>query len=789
MSRQKRDRKILARPRSVAQADFAYTRRRDPFFAWAAEKPGLNTWRGALVEWVAQLGSRSAAVNAGNKLLDFASEFLAIAASPETYCRRDAQVPSFTNWLRTPEGPGRRAIINNVNAFFSWFLDTKLSEPNDDGEPVRSPLHFNPVAWKKLSVRASETDKNPLPTRYIRELRHILTSNDFEWAKRFNDFVLCTDSFTGKKVEVWCPVRACVVALKLMLPLRTFQIRMLDSGEGDSLVYDQGKWVENTGPHAPSIGSPVAQGFLKPFTDPTSGEVITGFRPNTNKTADCEKDESDHGYDIPWEHKEVIAVVDKLRQWQARYNPIDRPTPWSEVRTPEVRLSGVVRSGSVYFLMREPFGKHVNQPIAKHRPESMWAQLLAALEERMAARGETAPNGERIRLTRLDKHGRPTPLYGLHSLRVSLLTALATEGEVPLHILSKIVAGHSSLVMTLYYVKVNPVSISRQLTEASLKVDLAETESFIASLAADRRNDESFVSNSPAGITALSRSNSGLWTTVDTGVCPVGGTRCKDGGPQIGKGRFAEVPGGQCVNCRFHITGPAFLPQLTGRFQTSVMALNGAKRHRDVAEKAVHAAANKQWLREQGGHRGASIELDQANNRLEEIDKRIAILATSMASAYRLTLRCVDAAKKTPGLNVVLAGSEADIEVAVRETSEIELWDAVCQSAHIHPCAEVDEAMSKRARAIDRMLVRHGQDALLLKLPPELEAVASSEMMRWLKVEHGTDLTFALLDGRTEGLPDTGTLIGDIARRLQHVAVAANATAPDKQFQLNFDGG
>jgi integrase len=72
---------------------------------------------------------------------------------------------------------------------------------------------------------------------------------------------------------------------------------------------------------------------------------------------------------------------------------------------------------------------------------------------RLAAHGEVHRNGTPIRF-----HPPPekqnkgsTTLFPLHSLRVSLITALALEGQVPFPLLQKLV-GHSRLLMTLNYV-------------------------------------------------------------------------------------------------------------------------------------------------------------------------------------------------------------------------------------------------------------------------------------------------------------------------------------------------
>ncbi len=53
-------------------------------------------------------------------------------------------------------------------------------------------------------------------------------------------------------------------------------------------------------------------------------------------------------------------------------------------------------------------------------------------------------------------------------MRSSTLTSLHMAG-VPIEMLSKVVAGHASILMTLKYVKFDPLHVSQVLTEARLK--------------------------------------------------------------------------------------------------------------------------------------------------------------------------------------------------------------------------------------------------------------------------------------------------------------------------------
>ena len=88
---------------------------------------------------------------------------------------------------------------------------------------------------------------------------------------------------------------------------------------------------------------------------------MAGLYINTNKTADQSKDERERGYTIPWQHAEVLHWLEKLRNWQEKYNPIDSPTPCTEL---EAKHFGRPKSeqqkremGAICFLFRDASAK------------------------------------------------------------------------------------------------------------------------------------------------------------------------------------------------------------------------------------------------------------------------------------------------------------------------------------------------------------------------------------------------------------------------------------------------
>ncbi len=109
------------------------------------------------------------------------------------------------------------------------------------------------------------------------------------------------------------------------------------------------------------------------------------------------------------------------------------------------------------------------------------------------------------------------------------------------------------------------------LTEATAKIDHASQAPFARYLQSEARSGDGFVANDPAGAAALDGSAAASLLQLDTGICPVGDTRCGDGGPAMAKNKHGPVPGSarNCVQCRFHVTGPAFLGALVARFNAT----------------------------------------------------------------------------------------------------------------------------------------------------------------------------------------------------------------------------
>ena len=79
-------------------------------------------------------------------------------------------------------------LLNHVTHFIDWVLSTHLSQKDDNDKTTR--LYANPFEKVKRKISNTETIYNPLPYRYICDLRHILCPKprghfvDWLWAQQ-----------------------------------------------------------------------------------------------------------------------------------------------------------------------------------------------------------------------------------------------------------------------------------------------------------------------------------------------------------------------------------------------------------------------------------------------------------------------------------------------------------------------------------------------------------------------------------------------------------------------------
>jgi hypothetical protein len=721
--------------------------------------------------------------------------------------------------------------INYACDFIDYIIEHHLSEKDDNGKLI--PVVQNPLNKIKKQGTLTETVRNPLPYRYIQDLRQILCPlpdkaelavigqnlakgeallpdyhyrhfKHWTWAQASSgnytkgvdwfdvapelidkydpDCVWRTKEVTrnGKKIkihQIWSPVKAMVIFMKLHLPLRTYQVRMLDSGEADTWRYENGQWKLND-KHDFALGSekrPFGKGIFRRINDTMTGQYSTGLYINTNKTADQNKSELERGYIIPWQNEEVLYWVEKLRNWQEKYNPIDKPTDCTTLLT---KHTGKKKSqtqlesmGETAFLFREASAKMDDRtkPIGATGISIIWYQLLLALENHLAEQGNTLDNGERVKLVMdypesTSIGNKYTTNHPLHSLRVSLITAYTMDTQLPLPVISKLLAGHSRILMTIYYNKITPSVMAEKMSEAEGQLEGKSQQSvrnFLKDASMAQIQCKMVYHKEDSIQAVLVNRNPIGWEERSSGLCLVGGNTvksdevstlggCWNGGELIKDASsaanrvYGSVSHGpeNCIRCRWFITEARYLPALNAQFnQLSYKAHQAANLSVEI-EGELEALKDEQFFCEEQGkpftkHDGMQVLQRRYEKQQVEADE----YAKDWTSCFELINKIIRVEENRNNDDtkdkLIAVGAEQDISHALKfiETeSELLHLSLLCDDAEFYPDLQ-DElrktpAIEKRSRQLSRVMMKKGFEPIFMQMDDKQQLIAANAMLR-----------------------------------------------------------
>lgn len=763
--------------------------------------PDLQEWNEYATDWIKTIvRSKSVALAS---LSSFFKKYIIdynLTRSVQEFISKEYDTPDFYEIIYAERGSQSDALkqAKKIVEFVDWIIEERFSVEDDLGnklhiEEFRNPLtKYLPDSIK--SSRRNESDKNVLPYRYIKDLRNILCPpnatcfKDLKFAQSAGDasraggdwFIVdesvidendtdCvyrfrkTSEYAQRKglseevCEMWFPGTTVSLLTKLLLPLRTYQVRMLDSGEMDTYKYVQsmrnvaGEWIKNDSHlRQGEERNPFERGVLRKFKDPTTQLEMTGFFINTNKTADINKEESDKGYDIPWQYEEAQYWLAKLRDWQMKYNPIAQPTKWTELtkkhlgQIKDVRI--LKQMGESTFLFRNPTSigeEHL--PIGVSGLDSLWYKTLKKLE--VLLKENTSSEEERtLKFVRPDSE--ITTYYPLHSLRVSLITAYALEGGVPMPILSKAIAGHARLIMTLYYTKAGISYVTDTMNQAKKSILENDKEAFDRFIR-DAKYEElktSVAANDPIAYQAvISAQQSGASIIIsDKGICPKGCSGCDSGGTYVNddtdKITYGAVPGfpeQNCVRCRWFVTGPAFLPGLVHHFNTIGYNMGETGKRVLKYQHDIELLENEKYeceLKETIFTKQNEL-LKYEQYYKQEIQKNDK-LANDYNATLRLIDKCMKLIKETPsddGFQLITVGSKSDIKYTIDEVEhELEQLHIICNGAELFPETDASKAVLKMSQILDLTLKNNDIMPVMFSLTEEEQLIAGNQFMRLL---------------------------------------------------------
>jgi hypothetical protein len=744
-----------------------------------------------------------------------------------------------TTWS-TPNG--RVLAMSRILDFGKWLVDDRR---NDAGKsPVKMMLTESDLTRFKSRVGPSVTTAKggdvaakPMPAKFHADLKRIITENDFAWPKslisgydqRPSQWTSWLNPETGLTEPVFCEVLPRMLLVMLDLPLRNIQVRRLDSGEGDRRCWNPGAgtWGPASGPNAGYWAEKKAKnpdrGVFREMTSlgaNGSTSTLTGFWINSNKTQDRGNlfDETS-GYEIPWQHDEVLKNLWEMRRWQEKYNPVTVPLPHAAVPEgifsdePAESVRALVPDR--FYLFRYPLNVG---PRGREAPPSykiflqFFYDALEELERRLNADNPDAP----IRIITLrDQSGAPKKaIFTAHGMRSSTLTALYAEG-VPIAVLSKLVAGHATILMTLKYTKFEPAHVSELLTRARHQALSKAADNFpvflagatfaeAARMTARLRDD---------GLTQMKGAyeESSAWSRMDIGICPNGATLCNVGGEVLrtkmdggrDKSTYKPVPGGprNCVRCRFLVSGLPFLIPLWGHAN---LILSRIDQYAARIEQREGELARLKVERRDTTQRGDPVtpELKQRIAVIESEwdadsqgrDQAIADLHATLTIIEKVRAIREDAdVDNVDGLPMLMP-LDGMPEATARDSTRFELSDAVVQTSRFYPSLQSDDLERERDEFLNRVLYREGYVPITLApLSVQERRDAADAMAALLLTELGAAEADNLIEGR-KTLADLGlqdrlqdTVRACIGRPLDRMALPSPSRAPAKVLDIPGD--
>ncbi|MBD9424503.1 integrase [Pseudomonas sp. PDM15] len=682
----------------------------------------------------------------------------------------------------------KRPFHSAITAFFGWLLDEYCTDA-DAHERIVLAEYRNPFqtvlagfADSLQAYRPNQSTKPPLGYEYILRARNFLVPNGeqvLQTRPSLTDLLHLKDFFTTRadwiyvdeslidrddpnciwrevKVDrqmndkrkvvvgfqVWSPVRFVALYTLLRFPLRGQQILWLDSGEADDeiavLDAEHGgvRWEKNT-------TSLAGKGSKKrrPQAAVQRGENdAPKLYVTTNKTG-----RKEGGYEVLWIPDDLLYWFILLRDWQAKYNPLKEPTRWSDIKLRAETNEKILQArGTQCFLFRTDAS---GQPAFT---TTAFTHTLPALLYAIQRSGENLASKSPNFKANNQRYLSP---YTPHSLRVSLITAFIADGDAPIHLISKLV-GHASLVMTIYYIKLNHDQMRRTMGETEKRTAQIATQRHAETVRTQGLKpllNQLIATNGNRSLLESDVPNSACMV-FDCGICPMAGAACHIGGESIAERKseslYAPVEAGylgkrNCPRCRFFVTGVPFLGGLVALANEIALEIHAESarfqkytEEVELLEQAFYDLCQASQLdtqQEQAELKRSRATQEQSAGKLDGLLADYVAANHYVQGCLKLINEGEQSGEGENGVRLIAGSDLAEVGVAFEDSkTNYHLLAEICQNATIYCSANPSRAVPLIAQAIDRMAENNGLAPVMFKLDDEQKLVVANEMNRIL---------------------------------------------------------
>jgi len=680
----------------------------------------------------------------------------------------------------------KRPYHSAIAAFFGWLLDEHCTDADTDERIVlaefRNPFQtvLAGFADSLQAYRPNQSTKPPLGYEYILRARNFLVPNgeqvlqtrpslkDLPHLQNFfatrADWIYVDELLIDRddpnciwrevkadrkmkdkrevvnSYQIWSPVRFVALYTLLRFPLRGQQILWLDSGEADHeiavLDAEHGgiRWEKNTGPLAGKGSKKRRPQAAVQRGDKDAAKLYV----TTNKTG-----RQEGGYEVPWIPDDLLYWFLLLRDWQAKYNPLKEPTRWSDIKLRAETNEKILQArGTQCFLFRTDVS---GQPAFT---TTAFTHSLPALLYAIQRPGENLASESPNFKANNQRYISP---YTPHSLRVSLITAFIADGEAPIHLISKLV-GHASLVMTIYYIKLNNDQMRRTMGETEKRAAQVATQRHAEAIRTQGLQPLRHQLIATDGNRLLLESDvpNSACVVFDHGICPMSGAACHIGGEAVAERKveslYAPVEAGylgqkNCPRCRFFVTGVSFLGGLVALANELALEIHAeSARFQGYAGEIERLERDwydvcqaKQPDTQQSKRKQASANQQQSAGKLDGLLTDYAAVNRYVQGCLKLINEGEQSGEGENSVRLIAGGDLAEIGVAFEESkTNYHLLAEICQNATIYRSANPSRAVPLIAQAIDRMAENNGLAPAMYRLDDEQKLVVANEMNRIL---------------------------------------------------------
>ena len=495
-------------------------------------------------------------------------------------------------WLYRTHGPdAANRTLSLLESAFALLIARLAAKARAEGRTAlvaANPIEMEFDSFAKARPMHVKSVREAVPRDVLEVLYEVNHENDYALSRANPEhWRNVPNQETGQVERTWFPGVALLLEFLLLLPIRSFQTRFLDSGEMDEYLpaFANGEFVRTLNPNGKRGRAEGVLRLTRIFEEKPSIELHI----NTNKTAEIRGG----SYVIPWAPEEVRKLLERMRAWQMAHNPVTKLVPcmekveWRKANERGRKTETTIRTSVPLF--RDPDDAD-GWPLTKNALVQHWTKVNAEAQKRLRAGSR-----KNIVLVEERKNASRSVLrttFDIHSLRVSGVTGLLEANLSPE--LIQLITGHTTLAMLLYYAKPTADKMEQKLSDA-WKVYMEKTEdpsiseSDYEKLSASLFNTQD--SEFPKSRLAHERRRStGAILTFTHGICP--GGSCDSGGEDGASLRRAQA----CSLCRYRLTGPAFLPGLVMNANLliheirsiglEIAALNGRIRELDDSGKS-----------------------------------------------------------------------------------------------------------------------------------------------------------------------------------------------------------